>query len=192
VDGTKTEEPGSLAVAPRPAHPQDNYWLDFIGAGVAAGFANSAGADIYSDVKAACRAAVEKFRDQPSDPDEERAWVHQLVAETFIGPCPPGCKLVHLNGNMTDNHLSNLAYVPETDPRPAAPLKPRPPGHFKKTAVTRTDPGEEGELVHQTFVGPYKTVLLKKPRSTDVISETVVARNAVTCKKRRNGKKKHH
>jgi hypothetical protein len=100
---------------------------------VAAGFANSAGADVYSDVKAACRAAVERFRDQPPDPDEEQEWMHQLVAEAFIGPCPPGHKLVHLNGDGLDNQRVNLAYVPESDPRPAAPLKPRPHGFFTRT-----------------------------------------------------------
>ena len=120
--------------------------------------------------------------------------MHQLVAEAFLGPCPPGHKLVHLNGNGLDNRRANLAYVPESDPRPAAPLNPRPPGHPTKTAVTRTDPDDEGELVHQllpeTFVGPYKTVHLKKPRPTDVMRKTVVTRNAVTRKKRHKGKKK--
>ena len=124
VDDVKTEEPGSLAVAPRPLHPQDN-WLEFIGAGVAGGFASSVGADIYSDVKAACRAAVETYRDRRSDPDEDGVWMHQLVAEASMGPCPPGYKLVHLNGIGLDNRRKNLAYVPESDPRPAAPLRPR-------------------------------------------------------------------
>jgi hypothetical protein len=105
---------------------------------VAAGFANSAGADVYSDVKAACRAAVERFRDQPSDPDEEKEWIHQLVAEAFIGPCPRGHKLVHLNGNGLDNRRVNLAYVPESDPRPAAPLKSRSPGLPAKAASAHT------------------------------------------------------
>jgi HNH endonuclease len=125
-------EPGSLAVAPWPSHPQDN-WLEFIGAGVAAGFANGAGADVYADVKAVCRAAVERFHDQ-SGADEEQEWMHQLVAEAFIGPCPPGYKLVHLNGDGLDNRRVNLAYAPGPDPRPAAPLKPRPPGFPAKTA----------------------------------------------------------
>jgi len=51
--------------------------------------------------------------------------MHQLVAEAFLGPCPPGRKLVHLNGDGLDNRRVNLAYVPASDPRPAAPLKPR-------------------------------------------------------------------
>jgi hypothetical protein len=124
-----------VAVAPRPRHPEDNHWLDFIGAGVAAGFANSTGADIYNDVKAACRAAVERFRDQEPDPDEEQVWMHQLIAEASMGPCPPGYKLVHLNGDGLDNRRANLRYVPESDPRPAAPLKPRSPGFTAKVAA---------------------------------------------------------
>ena len=134
MDDVKTDEPGSLLVAPRSPHPHGN-WLEFIGAGVAGGFASGLGTDVYGDVKVACRAAVKKFRDRPSDPDEESEWVHQLVAEAFIGPCPPRHKLVHLNGICNDNRLVNLAYVPESDPRPAAPLKPRPPDSFTK-AVT--------------------------------------------------------
>jgi hypothetical protein len=118
------------------AASQDN-WLELSGAGAVGGFTGAVGADAYSGVKAACRAAVEKFRDQRSDPNEEQEWMHQLMAEAFIGPCPPRRKLVHLNGIGTDNRRVNLAYVPESDPRPAAPLKPRPPGLFDKTVATR-------------------------------------------------------
>ena len=88
------------------------------------------GADAYKGVKTACQAAVKKFRDQPSGPDEEGEYMHQLVAEAFIGPCPPGHKLVHLNGDGLDTRRANLAHVPESDPRPAAPLKPRLPDLF--------------------------------------------------------------
>jgi hypothetical protein len=123
LDAVDDDEPGSLAVAPRPPHPRDN-WLEFLGAGAAAGFTNAVGADIYTDVKAACRAAVDRFRDRGSD--EEQLWMHQLVAEASMGPCPPGRKLVHLNGDGLDNRRANLAYVPESDSRPAAPLNPRP------------------------------------------------------------------
>ena len=128
------DEPGSLAVAPRPTHPRDN-WLEFIGAGAAAGFTNAVGADVYTDVKTACRAAVERFRDRGSDEDQE--WMHQLVAEASMGPCPPGRKLVHVNSNSLDNRRANLAYVPESDPRPGAPLKSRPPGWFTNPVGTR-------------------------------------------------------
>jgi hypothetical protein len=121
MDDAQAERPGGVTVAPRPEDPRDN-WLEFVGAGLAGGFASGAGADVYSDVKAACRAAVRKHRERR---DEEQVWMHQLVAERAMGPCPPGYKLVHMNGDGLDNRRRNLAYVPESDPRPGAPLNPR-------------------------------------------------------------------
>lgn len=136
---TKTDEPESLLVSLRPSHPED-YWLEILEAGVAgvtAGFTNALGADVYNDVKGACRAAVERFRDQEPDPDEHHEYLHQLVAEAFIGRCPPGHKLIHLNGDGLDNRRVNLAYVPESDPRPGAPLNPRSPGVSARTVPAR-------------------------------------------------------
>jgi len=89
VGDTKTEEPESLLVAPRPPHPQDN-WLELIGAGAAGGFTGAVGADAYKGVKAACQAAVKKFRGQPSDPEEEAEWVPGSMA-TYEQR--PGCDL---------------------------------------------------------------------------------------------------
>ena len=36
--------------------------------------------------------------------------VHQLVLETFIGPCPEGFEVLHLNHKPNDNRLCNLCY----------------------------------------------------------------------------------
>lgn len=36
--------------------------------------------------------------------------VHQLVLEAFVGPCPEGCEVLHLNHSPDDNRLSNLKY----------------------------------------------------------------------------------
>jgi hypothetical protein len=36
--------------------------------------------------------------------------VHRLVALAFIGPCPEGMEVRHLNGNPMDNRPANLAY----------------------------------------------------------------------------------
>jgi hypothetical protein len=71
-------------------------------------------------------------------------WMHQLVAEASMGPCPLGRKLVHLNGNSLDNRRANLAYVPESDPRPAAPLIPRSLGWPTKTAYLKSRKRVEG------------------------------------------------
>lgn len=36
--------------------------------------------------------------------------VHRLVAESFLGPRPDGAHIRHLNGDQTDNRVSNLAW----------------------------------------------------------------------------------
>ncbi len=41
--------------------------------------------------------------------------VHQLVMETFIGPCPIGMEICHNDGNPANNNLDNLRYdTPKT------------------------------------------------------------------------------
>lgn len=37
-------------------------------------------------------------------------YVHKMVLETFVGECPSGLQVSHLNGNPADNRLENLAY----------------------------------------------------------------------------------
>lgn len=38
------------------------------------------------------------------------AYVHRLVLESFVGPCPDGMQCRHLNGNAADNRLENLRW----------------------------------------------------------------------------------
>lgn len=40
----------------------------------------------------------------------QEPYVHQLVLETFIGPCPPGMQACHNNGDRTDNRAANLRW----------------------------------------------------------------------------------
>ena len=37
-------------------------------------------------------------------------YVHRMVMETFVGPCPEGKEVSHLNGDNSDNRLENLVY----------------------------------------------------------------------------------
>lgn len=36
--------------------------------------------------------------------------IHQLVLLAFVGPCPKGREVCHLDSNPANNHLSNLKY----------------------------------------------------------------------------------
>lgn len=37
-------------------------------------------------------------------------YVHRLVLDAFVGPCPKGMECRHLNGDPADNRLGNLAW----------------------------------------------------------------------------------
>jgi len=37
--------------------------------------------------------------------------VHRLVAATFLGKCPKGCEVHHIDSNKLNNDVSNLKYV---------------------------------------------------------------------------------
>lgn len=41
-----------------------------------------------------------------------RSWcdIHRLVSAAFLGPCPAGQQVRHLNGHKADNAVSNLCY----------------------------------------------------------------------------------
>ena len=41
--------------------------------------------------------------------------VHQLIAKTFLGNCPPNCEVLHKNGNPKDNRVENLRYGTRTE-----------------------------------------------------------------------------
>jgi len=41
--------------------------------------------------------------------------VHQLILKTFIGEPPEGMEVLHVNGDPSDNRLSNLRYGTRTD-----------------------------------------------------------------------------
>ena len=36
--------------------------------------------------------------------------VHSLIASAFYGPCPEGCEVLHINGELHDNRPENLRY----------------------------------------------------------------------------------
>lgn len=41
--------------------------------------------------------------------------LHQIVAEVFHGPCPPGMVPYHINRAITDNWASNIGYITRSE-----------------------------------------------------------------------------
>lgn len=39
-----------------------------------------------------------------------KTYVHKVVLETFVGPCPSGLEALHRDGNPTNNQLGNLRW----------------------------------------------------------------------------------
>ena len=65
-------------------------------------------------------------------------YVHRMVLETFVGPCPEGMEVSHLNGNRADNRLLNLCYE-----SPSA-------NHFRKVEHNTAQRGERASWAKLT------------------------------------------
>ncbi len=80
---------------------------------------------------------------------EKTRRVHQLVAEAFIGPCPPGQEVRHLDDDPSNNCLANLAYG--TSKQNKADML-RNHGHYKD-AITHC-PQDHAYTPENTYHGP--------------------------------------
>jgi hypothetical protein len=42
---------------------------------------------------------------------QQTVYVHQAVADAFLGPCPDGCEVNHQDLDKSNNHATNLEYL---------------------------------------------------------------------------------
>lgn len=47
--------------------------------------------------------------------DNKHPFIHRLVLEAFVGPCPDGMQTCHWNDDPSDNRLSNLRWGTRSD-----------------------------------------------------------------------------
>lgn len=59
------------------------------------------------------RYVVACFRPTPGGKVVQR-YVHRLVMEAFVGPCPDGLEVLHGDDNTANNQLGNLSYGKHT------------------------------------------------------------------------------
>lgn len=69
--------------------------------------------------------------------------IHRLVYETFIGPIPEGMKVDHIDGNRSNNSLSNLRLVTQSDNMKAAMAN----GHSGQIPVLQFD--KKGNFIQE-------------------------------------------
>lgn len=66
------------------------------------------------------------------DGDKWYARIHRLVADAFIGPCPPGHQINHIDGDKLNNRSDNLEWATQAENMAHAAevgLRPRGEGH---------------------------------------------------------------
>jgi len=91
-------------------------------------------------------------------------FVHRLVAEAFLGSCPEGMEINHINGNKRDAHVENLEYVTHSDNKKHAfriglqqPASGMRNGHAKlndqqvREIRARRANGETGKHLSETY-----------------------------------------
>lgn len=69
---------------------------------------------LYPDQDAACalhEQVVERLYDLAKRGVRGGFYIHQLVAQVFIGPRPVGKEINHIDGDKYNNHYTNLEYV---------------------------------------------------------------------------------
>jgi len=92
---------------------------------------------------------------------EKKCLVHRLVLEAFIGPCPDGQEVRHLDGNPINNIINNLKY-----------------GTSKENSQDsiKHDTSIYGERSHNAILNDEKVLEILKSIEEGILSQTEIAR----------------
>ncbi len=118
-----------------------------------------------------CYKCIKRFR--------KTIYIHTLVAESFLGVRPEGMVIDHIDGDKSNNHLSNLRYVSVEDnsKKGNKPLVKNPDGtvevatranarHFRENTVRGIDSckekikklEEENATLHKMMEDSYRAI----------------------------------
>lgn len=91
----------------------------------------------------------------------QRLWIHRLVLEAFVGPCPPGMETCHANGDGLENNVENLRWDTHGENQ-RDPLRRRNPtmailSKNQREKVRRAVGRIMGAPVGQEGVGPVRS-----------------------------------
>ncbi len=91
--------------------------------------------------------------------------VHGIVLEAFVGPCPSGMECRHLDGDGTNNHISNLRW-----------------GTRKENAQDRRMHGTLSAGVRhvQTRLSPEQVVEIRRRRLSGEIARTIAGDHGIS------------
>ena len=80
-------------------------------------------------------------------------YVHRLVAESFIGPCPEGFEVDHINRDRRDNKVKNLRFLRiESNHAQCAEKKKKPVHQYDLSGVYIASYGSRKEAEEKTGV----------------------------------------
>lgn len=91
----------------------------------------------------------------------KRYFVHSLVLEAFVGPCPEGFECNHKDRNRSDNRLENLEWVTHQD------NCRNTSSHDRVEAQGRTHYYEDARKAHCEHVAHYRAEHPEKVREYD-------------------------
>jgi len=90
-------------------------------------------------------------------PSGRTEYLHKIVAEAFLGPCPAGQVVDHVNENKLDNRADNLEYVTRPENSRRANLRKT---RQKKCPVG--DPDQAAKIIKKHYTVEQIETLISK------------------------------